>query len=51
MVSEINEDVAAGSLLSLNDGNDEESKQDYIGENIYFEYVVPITKKTYFVIT
>ena len=34
MVSGVNEDVASVSTLSLHDGNEKESKQYFLGEDI-----------------
>ena len=44
LVEVINEDVAAASLLSFHGGNDEESEQRDMCENIAFEAVFPATR-------
>ena len=44
-VSGINEYVADESLIYQHSGNDEESKQYYMGVDIYFEDVFTTTSK------
>ena len=43
----MNKDVSATSLISLHGGNNEESKQYYMGANIYFEAIVTATNKIF----
>ena len=43
-----NEDDAYVSLFAFYDVNDKESKQNYMGANIYFEVFVTARKRTYF---
>ena len=45
IISVRDEDVTAALLLSFYYGNDEESKLDDMGENIYFEDIVTTTTK------
>ena len=48
MVPGINEDDASESQIALHDVNNDESEQNGMGANIYFEFVFPTRTQTLF---